>query len=119
MRANASRAEIGSAELPLGVVDNRRILGQSLTMVSARSRPVMLAIGSIGFVVLAFAVVAYSSAIALALLVASIVCGAMLLRSPPSGRPSTGMRRGIVILVGLVAAWIGLLIVFFTLAPSV
>ena len=79
----------------------------------------MLAVGSVGFVVLAFAVVAYGSAIALALLVASIVCGVLLRRSSPSGRPSTMMRRGIVILVGLVAAWIGLLIVFFTLAPSV
>ena len=79
----------------------------------------MLAVGSVGFVVLAFAAVAYSSAIALALLVASIGWGIMLLLSSPSAPRNIAMRRGIVIFVGLVAAWVGLLIVFFTFAPSV
>ena len=90
-----------------------------LPMLRTPSRSVTLAVGSVGFVILAFAVVAYSSVIALALLVASIVCGVLLLRSSPSGRPSNMTRRGIAILLGLLAVWIGLLIVFFTLSPSV
>ena len=79
----------------------------------------MLVVGSVGFVVLAFAAVAFSSAIALALLVVSIGCGIMLLRSSPSDPGGIAVRGGIVLFVGLLAAWVGLLIVFFALAPSV
>ena len=79
----------------------------------------MLAVGSVGFVVLAFAAVAFSSAIALAFLVVSIGCGIMLLRSSPSAPGGIARRGGIAIFVGLMAAWVGLLIAFFALAPSV
>ena len=79
----------------------------------------MFGIGAVGCVALAVAVVAFSSVIALALVVASVVCGVMALRWPRPSRGTSRMRWGVALVVGLVAAWVVLLVAFFALAPSI